>query len=48
MARVGTSLSTMVKTAVVTVPSVAPPVGLDSVKLTVSSDSERLSLTIGI
>jgi hypothetical protein len=38
----------MVKTAVVWVPNVAPPVGLERVKLTVSLGSNWVSLTIKI
>ena len=44
----GASSLTIVKTAVVCVPNTAPSVGLERVKLTVSSGSNRLSLTMGI
>ena len=38
----------MVSTAVVWVPNIAPPVGLERLKLTVSSASNWLSLIIGM
>jgi len=43
----GESLSVIVSTAVGRLPSVAPAVGFDSVRLTVSSGSNTESLTIG-
>ena len=42
------SLSTMVRTAVLRVPRVAPPVGLERVRMTVSLGSSRASSMIGI
>ena len=45
---VGLSSSVIVKTAVLRLPSVAPPVGLLSVRLTVSFPSASVSFRIGI
>ena len=45
---VNQSLSTMVRTAVLRVPRVAPPVGLERVRMTVSLGSSRASFMIGI